>query len=265
MVAAVAPDKCLVLYFGLSRPPRKPYEFIDILWRPVVAVRYNPRIALMVLKEAMHVDSIVFTSPRGVRALYWSSLIHNVYGGVRSLLHRKIIGAVGESTTSLLERLFGIDRENIVVPERFTGRDLAKALAERGVSSVLGCRASVVDPGLEKVLTSMGVKYKQLIAYTVWASKEKLVKTIGEAFEKDYIKVFVLLSSKLISERFLEAYEGISSGRKQVLVVPIGPTTADYLALQGLKPICIPEEYTLAGAIDCIATWCIIGERNILT
>jgi uroporphyrinogen-III synthase/uroporphyrinogen III methyltransferase/synthase len=72
--------------------------------------------------EAGEIDAVAFASPSAVAAVV------GALGGEAGLLHRVVLAAIGPTTSDAL-RAAGLDAA--VQPERYTGADLAEALAAR--------------------------------------------------------------------------------------------------------------------------------------
>lgn len=238
----MAREEKRILSVGLSRPPVR-----NAVWIPSLRVEYVRGITRILL--AGRFDAIVFTSPRGVKALYWDSGLEKARDRVRELLGSVLVGAVGRPTRREISRLFNVNEQNILVPPEETTGALARLLLDYRPRSVVGLRADKVTPDLERTLRSMGVQYEHIVAYRVYPDKENMRRAC-ELYASNKAIVLVATSGLIVRE-FLSAcraagYSGLDR------IVPFGPVTARTMVSHGVKPLCIPSRPSWDAVEDCI-------------
>ncbi len=231
-----------ILSVGLSRPPVR-----NAIWIPSLRVEYVRGITRILLTRKF--DAIVFTSPRGVKALYWDSGLEKARDRLIELLDTVLVGAVGGPTRREISRLFGVSEQNILVPPEETTGALARLLLDYRPRSVAGLRADKVTPDLERTLRNKGIQYEHIVAYRVYADKENMRRAC-ELYASDRTVVLVATSGLIVRE-FISACRAASySGLDRI--VPFGPVTARTMASHGVAPLCTPSRPSWDAAEDCI-------------
>lgn len=233
-----------VLLLGPDPPRGLPWGVTPV-WYPLVRwspVRGASRRAAELAAEWS--DAIVFTSPRGPRALAVDAGEAGLLGRFRELMARLAVWAIGPRTAREVRDLFGLEP---LVPGEYRGRSLAREIASRGHRRVLGLRGSKVIRDLEEELASLGVEYREVTVYTLERARADPSKFARAVAESD----LAVLTSPFIARLYREALDRSGVDPRSIPVVVIGPSTGRAARSLGIEPLCVPPRYTIADAVRC--------------
>ncbi len=217
----------------------RPVWYPLVRWRPVMGV--SERVARLVAEWS---DAVVFTSPRGPRALAWDAEGAGRLDRVRELLARVTVWAIGPRTAREARERLGVEP---VVPGEYRGRALAREIARRGHRRVLGLRGSKALRDLEEELSSLGVEYREITVYILEPAPVDPAGFARAASSSD----LAVLTSPFIAKLYREALDRSGLDPGSIPVVVIGPSTGSAARSLGLRPLCVPPRYTIADAVVC--------------
>lgn len=158
------------------------------------------------------------------------------------------VGAVGPATAGACRELLGA--EPSVVPERFSGAELAAALGDPAGRRVLLPNADIARPELEQRLLTGGALVERVVAYST-------VPAPGGAALADLLGArgvdALLFSSGSTARGFAEQVgpAGLAAARR-LIVACIGPSTAAVCEELGLPPAVVAAEHSEDGLVDAL-------------
>lgn len=199
--------------------------------------------ALKRLKNIEAFDWIVFTSQTGVRIFFEG--LREMQTDIRKL-HRAKFAVIGEGTRKALAD-FGIYAD--VMPEKYDGEHLAKALAVREIAGldILIPRAEKGNRELVPLLEKAGAKVCDLPIYrTVY--NENMGGLIQEELKKGRIDCAVFTSSSTV-EGFAKTVQGADFSK--VKAACIGRKTMDTAAKYGMQCF-VAEKETIDSVIELV-------------
>ncbi len=185
-------------------------------------------------------DICIFTSPTAVAAF-------DQYA--EKVRHAKFI-AVGEATAIEVERHFGVNRRDILVPERYYAEEIAPLLAKIPLQGKLvispGAKSRIKDIG--EFFQGSGARFEAPVTYETKAVMYD--KGLVKSFLINYNIEVVTFFSPSAAEAFFSQTE-LPPGIK---VVSIGTTTEKSLEVRGIKAD-IPEKATAESMAELIAQY----------
>ncbi len=193
-------------------------------------------------------DWLIFTSQNGVAAFFARLSARN--GDARSIGRAKV-AAIGDRTAECL-RVYGVRAD--VVPDVFTGEDVARALIEhsRPGDRALVYRAQEARDVLVRMLEEAGLTVTVVPAY-------KTVVPSDSEFAKKIARANVLTFTSASTVRGFAALLGGNAAASQAAagkcVACIGPITANAASEAGLHVDVVATRFTTAGLLDALAAF----------
>ena len=199
-------------------------------------------------------DWLLFTS---INAITWFfEYLWKNDMDVRSLGGPKI-AVVGRATAKRL-RNYGLKAD--LLPEKFTGEGLAKALIDTGIrgKKVLLPRAEKAREILPEMLTKAGAEVRVAPVYRNVPPQGRKDE-LRQRLEEQSIDLVTFTSSSTV-DNFLTMVDADSAEELHRLMDPvkiavIGPITAETVGKHGLKVDIQPSEYTIADMVNAIVTY----------
>ncbi len=206
------------------------------------------------------VDYVVLMSVNGVQHLLAIAENLRIADEVKADLKDVFVIAVGPRTAQELEKN-GVRVD--LVPERYTSEGIFQCLQQRDVrnKTIYIPRTSEAPPELGEKLKEMGNHVEEIHVYHSQLPTDKMlalefVKNLEEGkldailFTSSLgVKNFIQILTPLVSE------EKLKDLMKKVVIVAIGPTTAKTLAQTALDVHVMPQEHTLIGALNALASY----------
>lgn len=140
-----------------------------------------------------------------------------------------------------------------IVAEEYVGEGLASALL--GIAEgqkVLVARAAKARKILVDELKKVAQVREVAIYDTSKPSDKKSLKIFKKSLEKKEIDAVVFTSSQMTANILDFLGQNARSLLEGVVICAIGPVTANTLDTLGIEVTCIPDEYTIEGALDAI-------------
>jgi uroporphyrinogen-III synthase len=244
---------CKIFYFGPEKPDL-PSEYITYLkWVPLVKIVPIENSLDQILDISDKCDSIVFTSPRGVKILKELSIVKERIDEIRNLLRRMLIIPIGGSTNDSLRNEFNVD--SCCIPEEWDSFGLGELLCTVKPNCVLLPRARQASRVLIDKLSQCRVDYRVINLYDIEARQNPMEKDIPP-------RCPLILSSSLIARTFI----GLFGCPENNPVIVLGRMTLETLrencdgisVFMTAKPLLI-NAIRLALEIGC----CNYGKRKI--
>lgn len=167
------------------------------------------------------------------------------------------LAVVGPSTAQAAEAQLGLSAD--LVPQEFVAEALAAAVLAQGGRRVFLPESALARPTLAQTLVAGGAHVQVITAYeTVRGSGG--VKLAAE-LRQGRVDGVTFTSSSTV-DFFMERLREESDTRPDlqgVTVACIGPKTARTAAEHGLQSLIVPEEYTLEGMVQAIASAYAVG------
>jgi uroporphyrinogen-III synthase len=197
------------------------------------------------LRNADRYDFVVFTSAAGVDAAFERMALRGLPStlppGVRT-------AAVGPATAAALEA-YGVS--GTVVPDAFTGEQLAEALGPVSGRRYLLLRADRARPELPARIRALGGVVADIEAYRTVPLGERVESAAADAVRAGVDAV--TLTSPSTVEGFIN---GIGDGWRDVvdraIVAVIGPVTAEAARAAGMRVAAEADPHTVDGLIDAL-------------
>lgn len=147
------------------------------------------------------------------------------------------IGAVGRATAAACRALLGA--EPAALPERFVGEALAEAMGDAAGRRVLLPNADIARPALEERLRAAGALVERVVAYRIVPAPADDLAALLAAGGLDAL----LFTSGSAAESFVRQIgpDGLARARR-LLVVCLGPITAEACRALGLEPAAVAAE-----------------------
>ena len=184
---------------------------------------------------------LVFSSSAGVRA--FAQLVQR--GSFVDIFGRVHVAAVGSATVQAFRELF--HREVDLVPERFTGKDLADALG-RGEGAVLLPRPEDAPRSIVDDLSVAGWTPHEVSLYrTVPGDPPRAA--VERVTSGDYDVVTFTSGSTV---RFFTEIVGVDAVTEKHRVIVIGPSTEGVAREHGLRVDAVAEPHTTAGVVAAV-------------
>jgi uroporphyrinogen-III synthase len=176
--------------------------------------------------------------------------------------HLAHVAAVGSATARrLAERGINID----YMPEEFVGTELILGLGDLSGKKVLLPRAKIGRPEIADLLQEQGANLTEVALYDTvtavptsdaWSELNKGFAAItftSPSSVRNFFKIMANHPGKLavLLEKML----------RPVLVVCIGPVTAEAAAEAGLSDLLIPDEYTIDGMVQQLKSALLVKQR----
>jgi uroporphyrinogen-III synthase len=208
--------------------------------RPMIA--YAPPADPAALDEALGrleagvYEWLLLTSARAVEAVAEGLSARAPHLGYRVSLK---IGAVGPATAAACRELLGA--APAALPERFVGEELATVMGDAVGRRVLLPNADIARPDLEERLRTAGALVDRVVAYRTVPAPGADVAELLAAGGLDAL----LFTSGSAAEAFAQqvGHDGLAQARR-LLVVCLGPITAEACRALGLEPTAVAAEAT---------------------
>jgi uroporphyrinogen-III synthase len=194
--------------------------------------------------EAGVYEWLLLTSARAVEAV-----ADGLGARAPHLAHRVSlkIGAVGPATADACRELLGA--APAALPERFAGEQLADALGDPVGRRVLLPNADIARPALEERLRSAGALVDRVIAYRTLPAPQS---DIAELLAAGALDALLFASGSAVEAFARQAgSEGLERARR-LLIVCIGPVTAEACRASGLAPAAVAAESTEAALVEAL-------------
>lgn len=218
----------------------------DIIRLPTIAIEFPDELLTAATSEPEELvagtyEWIIFSSSAGVRA--FARLIQT--GDHVDIFGRVQVAAVGSATVDAFRKL--MDREVDLVPERFTGADLARALGE-GDGRVLLIRPEQAPRSVVDELRAGGWEPREVALYRTVRGRPD-VDIIAEV-ENGEFDVVTFTSGSTV-KHFVEIVPALSWDDHHRVVV-IGPSTEAVARGLGLRVDAVAKPHTTAGVVEAV-------------
>ncbi|MCE4606978.1 MAG: uroporphyrinogen-III synthase [Desulfurococcales archaeon] len=244
-------DVCNIYYFGPEEPCLKKKYNAEIHWMPLIRVLPINESVKKVLSVIGECDSVVFTSPRGVRVIKELSLEQRLLTSLRNAINKRVIAVIGESTSKALEKEFGIKPHYI--PDEWNSYGLGNLLCRIQPKCALLLRAKQSSNILERKLRKCNVLHRKISIYDN-------IPVTGIIIPKIPVGSPIILSSSMIADAFTKKY-GCPDENP---VVVLGRITQDVI-----RKICsgitvyMPKQSLLENAVELAVNICWNNRRNV--
>jgi uroporphyrinogen-III synthase len=157
------------------------------------------------------------------------------------------IGAVGPATAAACRELLGA--APAALPERFVGEELAEVMGEAVGRRVLLPNADIARPALEEGLRAAGALVDRVIAYRTAPAPAGDLAELLAAGGLDAL----LFASGSAAEAFAQQAgpDGLAHARR-LLVVCLGPVTAEACRAIGLEPTAVAAEASEEALVEAL-------------
>ncbi len=205
------------------------------------------------------VDYVILMSTNGVKYLFEAAKIGNLTLMLHEGLNLTKVIAVGPKTAEALkEHLIRVD----LVPQKYSSEGLLEVLKEEDVKGkvIRIPRTSNATPVLSDTLRALGADVDEIHVYESGLPVDEVMKTkfyddltngrinallFGSGLSAK--NIFKMLTEKAPMEQLRKLFA------EKVVVVAIGPTTAEALRELEVKVDVVPEDYLFDNALDALA------------
>ena len=191
-------------------------------------------------------DWVVFTSPKGVEALFERLFARGK--DARALGQARLL-AIGPATG---EALKGYGLRADLVPREYSTEGIAKEMASLDLKGarLLLPRTNLAGEGLGEGLRALGARVDQVVAYRTRLIKEKDIKKKMKGID------MVAFTSSSTVQGLFRALRGSWEALAGAQVACIGPQTAATAQGLGLKVDIEAREHTIPGLVRAMAEYC---------
>ena len=227
----------------------------DVVRVPTIAIVFPPELlrdteGIVADLRDRSFEWLVFSSSAGVRA--FTNMLAHHHAEPRSLLGAVKVAAVGQATVSTFEET--AHRDVDLVPERFTGADLAASLGA-GTGRVLLPRPEEAPRSLVEELSRAGWVAVELPLYrTVRGAPDPAVVDRVRAQSFDIVTFTsgstVRFFGELVGPPSVAGLD--ADGRKKVVV--IGPSTETVARELGFRVDAVAEPHTTEGVVSAVVS-----------
>jgi uroporphyrinogen-III synthase len=211
--------------------------------------------------QAGKVDYVILMSTNGVKYLFAVAESLNQADELRRGIAKSFVIGVGPRTAQELEA-FGVKVD--LVPEKYSSEGLLEVLKPKNVTGkvIRIPRTTSATPTLTDQLTAMGANVQEIHVYESGLPVDEALK--AKFFEDltcgriDAVlfgsglsakNIFKMLTEKAPMEKLREIMA------KKVVVVAIGPTTAEALKELNIKVDVVPKDYLFEEALSALAAF----------
>ena len=205
-------------------------------------------------------DYVIFMSVNGVQHLLAIAANLGILDEVKANLKNAFVIAVGPRTSLELEKnAVHVD----LVPEKYTAEGILQCLQRRHVKdkAIYIPRTNEAPPELGEKLREMGSRVEEIHVYQSQLPNDKgLAAEFAKNLEAGKVDAIIFTSS-LGVKNFIQMLKYAMSEEKlkpliaRTVVVAIGPTTAKTLTEAAIRVDVMPQEHTLNGAFNALASY----------
>lgn len=249
----------------MARPPRvlvtRPMDQADALAQRLVAIGVEPVVVPTVailppasfdaldraLRSLAAYDWVVFTSRNGVQAFCDRRRALGISGVWPSRLRW---AAIGPGTAAVLE---AHEIADVWMPSRYLGEALAEELPATPGGRLLRVRGETASDLPSQRLRERGVDVDDVLAYRTEEAPAGTSGLLAEAWAAGVDAVVFTSASTVRGFARAAAEAGLLQGVRNVMLIAIGPVTAEAITAAGWRADLTAAEHSLDGLVQVLA------------